>query len=63
MAAIPDEPIQMTEAEYLAFELESKFKHEYINGEVIAMAGASDEHNLILASLLIMEKCIRIAII
>jgi Uma2 family endonuclease len=47
------EPIQMTETEYLEFERQSEFKHEYINGEIFAMAGASDEHNLIVASLII----------
>ncbi|MBA2736549.1 MAG: Uma2 family endonuclease [Pyrinomonadaceae bacterium] len=36
-----------TVEEYLAFERESEEKHEYIDGEIIAMAGASREHNLI----------------
>lgn len=40
-------PIKMSEAEYLAFERESDIKHEYINGEVYAMAGGSWEHNQI----------------
>lgn len=30
--------------EYLAFENESTEKHEFINGEIYAMAGASDAH-------------------
>jgi len=30
--------------EYLAFENESAEKHEYIHGEIYAMAGASDAH-------------------
>lgn len=33
--------------EYLAFEREAEEKHEYVDGEIIAMAGASREHNLI----------------
>jgi Uma2 family endonuclease len=33
--------------EYLEGELVSKVKHEYIDGEVFAMAGASRKHNLI----------------
>lgn len=37
----------LTPAEYLAFERESESKHEYVAGEVIAMAGASRRHNLI----------------
>ncbi len=36
-----------TPEEYLAFEREAEEKHEYINGEIIQMAGASREHNLI----------------
>lgn len=36
-----------TVEEYLAFEREAAEKHKYINGEIIAMAGASREHNLI----------------
>ena len=32
---------QMTEVEYLAFELDAQVKHEYVAGEVFAMAGAS----------------------
>lgn len=39
-----------TVEEYLAFEREALDKHEYINGEIIAMAGASREHNLISAN-------------
>lgn len=36
-----------TVEEYLAFEREAFEKHEYIDGEIVAMAGASREHNLI----------------
>jgi Uma2 family endonuclease len=39
-------PIQ-TEEEYLARERASDTKHEYVNGELVAMAGASPEHNLV----------------
>jgi Uma2 family endonuclease len=53
MSAIPHQPVQMSESEYLDFERNSEFKHEYINSEIFAMAGASDEHNLIVASLII----------
>ena len=34
-----------TEAEYLAFEKASPIKHEYLDGEVFAMAGAPPTHN------------------
>jgi Uma2 family endonuclease len=36
-----------TVEEYLAFERQSEIKHEYFAGEIVAMAGASFEHNLI----------------
>lgn len=38
---------QMTPDEYLAFEEKSDIKHEYVNGEVYAMAGTTDSHNTI----------------
>lgn len=59
MSALPNEPMTMTEAEYLAFERASEVKHEYIGGKVHAvgeahtmgkvhaMTGASRAHNLI----------------
>lgn len=46
MTAQP-EPLYMTESEYLEFERDSDVKHEYLNGEVFAMAGASAKHSLI----------------
>src|SRR4051812_23255355 len=38
---------KMTVEEYLAFEEKSKFKHEYVDGAVFGMVGASEPHNLI----------------
>ena len=38
-------------ADYLAFEAEALTKHEYWHGRIIAMAGASEAHNLITANL------------
>ena len=46
MASLPQFPTKMSEDEYLAFERNSDLKHEYIDGEVFAMAGASRYHNL-----------------
>jgi len=37
--------------EYLAGELESQVRHEYVDGEVYAMVGASDRHGLITLNL------------
>jgi Uma2 family endonuclease len=38
---------RFTEAEYLALEAVAEIKHEYIGGDIVAMAGAEPEHNLI----------------
>ena len=35
-----------TPEEYLALEREAEFKSEYIDGYIVAMAGASEPHNL-----------------
>ncbi len=37
--------------DYIEGELHSEVKHEYLGGEVYAMAGASDAHNLIVGNL------------
>lgn len=37
----------LTPAEYLALERQGETKHEYVTGEIFAMAGASRAHNLI----------------
>src|SRR6266576_2810890 len=33
--------------EYLRLERQASYKSEYLNGEIFAMSGASEEHNLI----------------
>ena len=43
----PNPVKKMTPEEYLAFERASEEKHEYINGIIVAMSGASRAHNLI----------------
>jgi Uma2 family endonuclease len=37
----------MSEAEYLEFEKHSEVKHEYYQGEIFALAGATRNHNVI----------------
>ena len=37
----------LTAAEYLAFERKSEERHEYYDGEIFAMSGASRRHNLV----------------
>lgn len=48
-----EEPLFMTWEEYLAFEEQSPFRHEYVNGAVYAMSGASLAHNRIAQKLVI----------
>lgn len=48
MSALPKN--FMTPEEYLEFERQSETKHEYLNGEIFAMSGASERHNLIVGS-------------
>ena len=38
--------------EYLKLEQTSEIRHEYVDGEVFAMAGASEEHNLIVTNII-----------
>jgi Uma2 family endonuclease len=42
----------LTSEEYLAIERTSEFRSEYIDGEIIAMTGASRKHNLIVANII-----------
>ncbi len=43
---------RITLAEYLTGERSATSKHEYYNGEIIAMPGASRKHNLLVANIL-----------
>ncbi len=45
--------IYLTPAEYLAFERTQEYKSEYWAGQVLAMAGASERHNLIETNVII----------
>jgi len=46
-ANLKDQDLLITEEEYLKGELTSEIKHEYIDGYVYAMSGASKNHNRI----------------
>ena len=51
MSSIPH--IRMTEAEYLAFEaVQTDAKHEFVNGEIVAMAGAQPDHDRVVVNLI-----------
>lgn len=54
MVAVP-QPF-LTDQDYLHWEAESPTKHEYINGEAYAMAGASDAHVTIAGNLFVMLR-------
>ena len=45
-------PLRFTEAEYLALEAASDTKHEFVAGEILAMAGARPPHNQLAANVL-----------
>lgn len=51
--AAEEEPLFMTWEEYLAFEEQSSHRHEYVNGTVYAMSGASLAHNRIARELVV----------
>lgn len=45
------EKLPMTEDEYLAFERTSDERHEFVNGEVFAMAGGTSNHSTVMMSI------------
>jgi Uma2 family endonuclease len=47
MIAIPNHFPKLTPAEYFAWEEQQHCRHEYINGEVYAMSGGSQNHSRI----------------
>jgi Uma2 family endonuclease len=49
--AVPERKLYYTVEEYLALERASKERHEYIDGQIRAMAGEKDEHNAICVNL------------
>jgi Uma2 family endonuclease len=48
---LPKHKTRFTEDEYLALERASRTKHEFIDGQIIAMAGGSRRHSLIAVNL------------
>ena len=49
--ALKNEPNHISEEEYLAGELASEIRHEYVDGQVYAMVGGSDNHNRLSATI------------
>jgi Uma2 family endonuclease len=48
---LPRTPIRYTEDQYLSIEREAEERHEYLDGQIYAMAGESPEHGAICANL------------
>ncbi|MBV5261889.1 Uma2 family endonuclease [Synechococcus moorigangaii CMS01] len=55
MIALSDHS-HLTPEEYLAFEAASDIRHEYVDGELYAMAGTSKNHNLINGNLYLLLR-------
>lgn len=49
---MPEPSPKITRETYLDLERKAEFKSEFFDGEIFAMAGASREHNLILANII-----------
>jgi len=49
--ALPKQPDSLAVADYLKLDRESDVRHEYLLGQVYAMAGANERHNQISAAL------------
>ena len=49
--SLPQSQIRYTEDEYLSMERESDERHEYLDGQIYAMAGESPEHGAICTNL------------
>ncbi len=47
----PQQKLKMSPEEYLEFERASEFKHEYFDGEILAMTGARVNHNRIASNI------------
>ncbi len=47
MAAVPSPAPKLTPTEYFAWEARQVCRHEYLNGEVYAMGGGSQNHSRI----------------
>lgn len=52
MSALPRVKERITPQEYLRLDRAASYKSEYIDGEIVAMAGASLVHNLIVGNIL-----------
>lgn len=54
--ATDSQHFRMTEAEYLAYDRASEYKHEYHNGEVVAMSGGTVNHSTLAGNMFYLLK-------
>ena len=48
---MPTQPVKpLTPRDYLTLERQSEYKSEYVDGVIVAMAGASQRHNLVITN-------------
>ncbi len=52
MSSHPAKPTRSTIEQYLLLEASAQTRHEYRDGQIIAMAGGSPEHSLIIANII-----------
>ena len=52
LKSMPTHRIRFTFAEYLAFEASSNVKHEYLDGQIYAMAGGTPDHAALAAAVI-----------
>ena len=66
---MPKNVVEITPQEYLVFERQATEKHEFVDGIIYAMSGASKEHNLIAVNMVaelhlafknVIVKCIQV---
>jgi Uma2 family endonuclease len=53
MSGLASALVTMTPQEYFAFEETTPLKHEYLDGAIYAMVGATDRHNLIAGNIFV----------
>jgi len=56
MIAVKDKFIKLTPEEYFAWEEKQLLRHEYINGEVYAMTGGTQNHGRIASNIIFIVK-------
>jgi Uma2 family endonuclease len=56
MYALQENPPKLTPAEYLEWEEKQEFRHEYVNGQILAMSGGTFNHGEIAGNIIALLK-------